>query len=225
MEPVADDFTGEDNCVLAEREVREPHGLGRCPGLVQGVRENAVLAVLQRQVNGVPTADEYLETACHRASVDRSGRRLRGTARADPPLDRIRPPAALRRGRAMRPGSARTAAVSSRADDNCATTARARIARAVGGGIRAENRPATIPAGRRCCQRPRVAGWAGFPPRAGAPGGRVYTVWSGSSTDAGEGSPRCPKDHPETSASRPRHSIPPGGRGLTPEASTRASLR
>ena len=39
------------------------------------------------------------------------------------------------------------------------------------------------------------------------------------------GSPRCPKDHPETSDSRPRQCIPPGGKGLTPEASTRASLR
>jgi hypothetical protein len=43
----------------------------------------------------------------------------------------------------MLPGSARTAAVSSEAD-NCATTARATIARAVGCGIRAENRLLTI---------------------------------------------------------------------------------
>jgi hypothetical protein len=56
-------------------------------------------------------------------------------------------------------------------------------------------------------------------------GRRVYTVWPGSSTDAGDGSPRCPKDHPETSDSRPRQCIPPGGRGLAPAASTRASLR
>jgi hypothetical protein len=71
---------------------------------VQGAHEGSVFAVLQRQVDGVPTADEYLETACHRASVDRSGRPVRGTARADPPLDLIRPHTALRRGRAMLPG-------------------------------------------------------------------------------------------------------------------------
>ena len=72
-------------------------------------------------------------------------------------------------------------------------------------------------------------------PRTSAPGnGRVsrgvqihqaegaYMVWSGSSTDAGDGAPRCPKDHPETSDSRARQCIPPGGRGLTPEANTRA---
>ena len=50
-------------------------------------------------------------------------------------------------------------------------------------------------------------------------------VRSESSTGAGDGSPRCPKDHPETSDSLPRQCIPPGGRGLAPEASTRASLR
>jgi hypothetical protein len=55
--------------------------------------------------------------------------------------------------------------------------------------------------------------------------GRFYVVRSESSTDAGDGSPRCPKDHPETSDSRPRQCIPLGGKGLTPDASTRASLR
>lgn len=139
MEPITDDLAGENHGVLSEREVLELDGIGRRPRLVQGAHEDSVFAVLQRQVNGVPTADEYFETACHRARVDRSGRPVRGTARTDPPLDRIRPPAALRRGRAMLPGSARTAAVSSEAD-NCATTARATIARAVGCGIRAENR-------------------------------------------------------------------------------------
>ena len=149
MEPITDDLAGENHGVLSEREVLELDGIGRRPRLVQGAHEGSVFAVLQRQVNGVPTADEYLETACHRASVDRSGRPVRGTARADPPLDRIQPPAALRRGPAMLPGSARTAALSSRADNNCATMARATIARAVGCGIRAENRLLTIRAGRR----------------------------------------------------------------------------
>jgi hypothetical protein len=53
----------------------------------------------------------------------------------------------------------------------------------------------------------------------------IYYRVAGSSTDAGDGSPRCPKDHPETSDSRPRQCIPPGGKGLTPAASTRASPR
>ena len=55
--------------------------------------------------------------------------------------------------------------------------------------------------------------------------GRFYVVRSESSTDADDGSPKCPKDQPETSDSRPRQCIPPGGKGLTPDASTRASLR
>ena len=90
MEPITDDLASENHGVLSEREVLELNGIGRRPRLVQGAHEGSVFAVLQRQVNGVPTADEYLETACHRASVDRGGRPIRGTARADPPLDRIR---------------------------------------------------------------------------------------------------------------------------------------
>ena len=41
----------------------------------------------------------------------------------------------------------------------------------------------------------------------------------------GVASSRCPKDHPETSDSRPRQCTPPGGRGRTPGASTWAPLR
>ena len=78
MEPITDDLASENHGVLSEREVLELNGIGRRPRLVQGAHEGSVFAVLQRQVNGVPTADEYLETACHRASVDRSRRAFEG---------------------------------------------------------------------------------------------------------------------------------------------------
>jgi hypothetical protein len=41
----------------------------------------------------------------------------------------------------------------------------------------------------------------------------------------GLASPKCPKDHPEISDSRPRQCTPPCGEGPTPGASTRAPLR
>jgi len=86
-----------------------------------------------------------------------------------------------------------------------------------------------IPAGRRCCRRPSGCRMGGVSRREqthqSGSSGRFYVVRSESSTDAGDGSPRCPKDHPETSDSRPRQCIPLGGKGLTPDASTRASLR
>jgi hypothetical protein len=78
VEPITDDLAGENHGVLSEREVLELDGIGRRPRLVQGAHEDSIFAVLQRQVNGVPTADEYFETACHRARVDRSGRPVRG---------------------------------------------------------------------------------------------------------------------------------------------------
>jgi hypothetical protein len=78
MEPITDDLAGENHGVLSEREVLELDGIGRRPRIMQGAHEDSVFAVLQRQVNGVPTADEYFETACHRARVDRSGRPVRG---------------------------------------------------------------------------------------------------------------------------------------------------
>ena len=214
--------------MLSEREVLELNGIGRRPRLVQGAHEGSVFAILQRQVNGVPTADEYLETACHRASVDRSGRPVRGTARADPSLDLIRPHTALRRGRAMLPGPhAQPPSVQGRT-----TTAPQRLVPRSPGRWAAESKPRTgwpIPAGRRCCRRPSGCRMGGVSRREqthqSGSSGRFYVVRSESSTDAGDGSPRCPKDHPETSDSRPRQCIPPGGKGLTPDASTRASLR
>jgi hypothetical protein len=65
VEPITDDLAGENHGVLSERELLELDGIGRRPRIMQGAHEDSVFAVLQRQVNGVPTADEYLETACH----------------------------------------------------------------------------------------------------------------------------------------------------------------
>jgi hypothetical protein len=166
-----------------------------------------------------------------RASVDRSGRRLRGTARADRRSvgSGLTPDnTALRRGRAMLPGPpAQPPSVQGRT-----TTAPRRLVPRWSGPWAAESEPRT--------------GWPRSAPDAvdaGGPGlpdgrvsrreqahqsgssGRFYVVRSESSTDADDGSPKCPKDQPETSDSRPRQCIPPGSEGLTPNASTRASLR
>jgi hypothetical protein len=140
----------------------------------------------------VPTADEYFETACHRARVDRSGRAFEGqpelTRRSigsglPPPCGEdepccpgppAQPPSVQRRTTAPRrlvPRSPGPWAAESEPRTGCSRSA-----------------PGAVDAG-----GPRVAGWAGFPPRAGGPGGRVYRevymVWSESSTDAGDGSP------------------------------------
>jgi len=78
VDPAADDLASENHGVLSKREVLELDGIGRRPRLVQAVTKTRSSPVLQRQVNGVPTADEYFETACHRASVDRTGGAFEG---------------------------------------------------------------------------------------------------------------------------------------------------
>ena len=193
--------------MLSEREVLELDGIGRRPRLVQGAHEGSVFAVLQRQVNGVPTADEYLETACHRASVDRSGRPVRGTARADPSLDRIRPHTALRRGRAMLPGPpAQPPSVQGRT-----TTAPQRLVPGSPGPWAAESEPRTgwprsLP-GAVAAGGPPLCRTGGFPAASrrtsrGRPGG---STWCG----------RSPRPTPATAhpgvrrtTPRPRTAVP-----------------
>jgi len=129
----------------------------------------------------------------------------------------------------MLPGSARTAAVSSRADNKLRHNGSCQDR--PGRGLR---NPSREPAGHDPRRAPLLPAALGLPDgrvsrreqtHQSGSSGRFYVVRSESSTDAGDGSPRCPKDHPETSDSRPRQCIPPGGKGLTPDASTRASLR
>jgi hypothetical protein len=118
-----------------------------------------------------------------RASVDRSGRRLRGTARADRRSvgSGLTPDnTALRRGRAMLPGPpAQPPSVQGRT-----TTAPQRLVPGSPGPWAAESEPRTgwprsLP-GAVAAGGPRVAGWAGFPPRAGAPVGVFREVLRGA---------------------------------------------
>jgi hypothetical protein len=70
VQPITDDLVNENGGVLAEREIGELiGGYRRGPSAVQGGDEGAILAVFQRQVNGVPASDENLDAAGHVASL------------------------------------------------------------------------------------------------------------------------------------------------------------
>jgi hypothetical protein len=176
----------------------------------------------------VPTADEYFETACHWASVDRTGGAFEGSPELTrrsigsglpQPCGEDEPccPGPPDSRRQFKGGQQR------RHDGWCHDRP--------GRGLR---NPSRDPAGRDPRRTPLMPAVLGLPDGRGSRREQadqadlyreVHMVWSESSTEAGDGSPRCPKDHPETSDSRPRQCIPPGGKGLTPDASTRASLR
>ena len=84
VKPVTDNLIDQNHSVRAERKMGElvcaPR---RRPRFVQGGGERAVLAVVQRQVNGVPATDEDFDAAGHHISVGLIMVEVRSPRRSD----------------------------------------------------------------------------------------------------------------------------------------------